>query len=223
MTDVLAAIDATIDDWEASPHSWVPGDPLHQHPYQRGQGEGNCVRPMIQIIDENPWYRVRCEPCQVSWAGPGPCWVCGTDRPVPERPILRAHIRPAPDAAAAMQAVMATVRARLNDRMTEQLAELQRLAADLSRSVPPRPPRHVMDRCFVLPQIANPAAPTRAELAAAVDIGHLVLGLDLARPDVPPVVAVVRRPPLRHRPVRLSIDGHAYRRRTQARAHRRNR
>lgn len=32
LDDVLARVDAEIAAWDASPHSWSPGDPLHPRP-----------------------------------------------------------------------------------------------------------------------------------------------------------------------------------------------
>lgn len=230
MTDVLATIDATINDWEASPHSWTPGDPLHDRPHGAFYGEQH-VRPMYELLPETSWVRLRCRPCEVTWAGPEPCWVCGVDRPAPpERSkatthdvtvSLSASIRPSLDGAVAMRTAMASLREQMQQGAERNLADLEQLVAASRRF--DSWSRPAMSRCFLLPAVADSAAPTRAELEAAADLGDLVLGFDIARPDLPPVVAVVRRPPLRHRPVRLPIDGHAYRRRTRARAHRRNR
>lgn len=225
MTDVLTAIDAAVADWDASPHSWVPGDPLHPHPHLREPGDGNCVRPMVEVHGDPSWIRARCVPCDVTWAGPAPCWVCGQDRPTaavmpPVTMRVTVEVGQAMRAARDLEQSMARLTAQFResaDRSVTALAALERWAS-AHRSIPePAPPRPVMSRCLLLPVVANPGAPTRAELEAATDIGDLVLGFDLARPDVPPLVGVVRRPPVPHAPARLSIDGRAYRRRTRAR------
>lgn len=79
MSDILDRIDADIQAWEARPESWLPGDPLYDHPYQLGQ-DAQTVRPMFQLVDD--WAPpARCRPCGVSWSDDEPCWVCGVERP----------------------------------------------------------------------------------------------------------------------------------------------
>lgn len=84
MTEILDRIDTAISGWEACDQAWAPGDPLHPHPYQRGSNT-HCVRPMIELLDDARGWRMRCEPCAVSWAGDAPCWMCSEGRPFPGR------------------------------------------------------------------------------------------------------------------------------------------
>lgn len=79
MSDVLDRIDADIQAWEARPESWLPGDPLYDHPFDRG-GDAQTVRPMFQLVEDSGPLP-RCAPCRVSWSGDDPCWMCGEERP----------------------------------------------------------------------------------------------------------------------------------------------
>lgn len=117
-TDVLNAattIQSRIDtvlatptlDW-ANDSGWQPGDPLYAHPWDSDSEDVQYVRSMVQLLHEdqghftmivdfgNDWdfgavhWRPDCESCEVSWAGPGPCWACGS--PATERPSARSAL-----------------------------------------------------------------------------------------------------------------------------------
>lgn len=77
-TDVLARIDfaLSVQDYNPAPSlEWMPGDPL---PRDDGRLNGLWLRPMFEVIDDHT-DPARCEPCQVSWDGSDPCWVCGQE------------------------------------------------------------------------------------------------------------------------------------------------
>lgn len=86
MTTTTYGMSAPGSDWE-------PGVPLYPHPHVRGRDDGNYVRELFQLIDEDNiivrrfcddyWLQntteVRCVQCLVAWApsaGPN-CWMCG--------------------------------------------------------------------------------------------------------------------------------------------------
>lgn len=75
--DLLTRIDDAVSDWEARPESWVPGDPLHTDPRWDGTDGRQVVRPMFELLDDEPFTRARCERCDVRWVGDDPCFVCG--------------------------------------------------------------------------------------------------------------------------------------------------
>jgi hypothetical protein len=68
---------------------WEPGDPLYDHPNERGLGDGTYVRHLFDIVrDEEAAVAAMldgvhqvavCARCLVGWqANDGPdCWVCG--------------------------------------------------------------------------------------------------------------------------------------------------
>ena len=85
-TDQAYGMSAPGSDWE-------PGVPLYPHPHVRDRDDGNYVRELFQLLDEDGlivrrfrddyWLlnttEVRCIPCLVAWApsaGPN-CWMCG--------------------------------------------------------------------------------------------------------------------------------------------------
>lgn len=208
MTELLDTIDDAIAGWEAQPEAWNPGDPLYDHPYLRGEGEGNCVRPMFQLVEDYPPY-ARCKPCDVVWSGPEPCWVCGEDRP------MATLLAPGPWSAASgtwarlneslreMSEVMARqLDARLAElvrtiQMPEQplrvsVADLNRAADALRRpqqrplreAVPASPPRGVV---MFIPTVEDITAPTMAELALAngIDISQAIAQIDPTRQPAP--------------------------------------
>lgn len=78
--------------------TWLPGEPLYPDPRTIYRGcscdecdndemphgyEGNCVRPMFQILDDGIEYELltaRCKDCEVSWRGKETvCWSCGKE------------------------------------------------------------------------------------------------------------------------------------------------
>ena len=74
----LARISTVLAGHEAQPIAdaeWMPGDPLWERP--DGYADEQVIRPIFQIIDDNGWRIARCLPCQVSWVGTEPCWMCG--------------------------------------------------------------------------------------------------------------------------------------------------
>jgi len=63
---------------------WYPGDAMWSRPEYFRDTNQQYIRCMIEEIDmgvfnnqDRVLFEARCEPCQVSWEGPGPCWVCG--------------------------------------------------------------------------------------------------------------------------------------------------
>ncbi|WP_248582583.1 hypothetical protein [Nocardioides sp. InS609-2] len=196
--DVLDRIDQAVAGWEVRPESWLPGDPLHPHPYTQpanddGTFQGNYPRPMIQVLDDDQWSRARCEPCDVSWSGIGSCWMCGQYREPTSRGLgaagdqrfltqmlgFGAAVRAAADFEHAMSR-FAAVSADYARRVDEMF--LRRLDDDPVA-------RHTNAPCFVLPAVANPAAPTMAELEAGQPLGEVVLGFDFTRDASTVVVA----------------------------------
>lgn len=81
-TSIQSRIDTvlTAEDHQlgwAADVDWMPGDPVHPREWQ-----SHCIRPMFEELEQ--WAaEARCEPCQVRWRGPDPCWVCGELRPHP--------------------------------------------------------------------------------------------------------------------------------------------
>lgn len=79
--DTLDRLDHVLSTTEAQPVAdaeWMPGDPLWEYPTEYDQ---QVPRPMFEVIDDRPPGGGRCETCQVSWAGPDPCWMCGQEAP----------------------------------------------------------------------------------------------------------------------------------------------
>lgn len=187
MIDVLAQIDHALAVQDATAYGdaeWLPGDPLHRRPRGSWLGE-QTVRPMFELIDNEAWYAARCEPCQVRWAGDDPCWVCGTDRPLPGRN------RSAGDVQVQLSIDTSQYEAALA-RLQEQMREFsERFAARLDEQLgrliedEVRPQSHHLDgaRWSFVPAVANPSAPTVAELADAGPIEGLFV-----RPDPEPVL-----------------------------------
>lgn len=75
---------------------WMPGDPLWDHPDVRRRArpwddEAGVVRPMFELLDQPT--RSRCGPCEVSWIGSDPCWMCGTPAGTPMAAAFSAAAR----------------------------------------------------------------------------------------------------------------------------------
>lgn len=74
---------------------WEPGDPLYSHPTQRDYGDGNYIRRLFDLLDDEGsaarnlvnvagnFGEAVCPHCLVGWpATEGPdCWVCGKPAP----------------------------------------------------------------------------------------------------------------------------------------------
>lgn len=121
---VLAAPDL---DW-ANDSRWQPGDPLYDHPWDWGSDSSQYVRRMVEVIEE-PDRAMRCAACEVSWAGPEACWLCGD--PATERAegvtfgnIVLDETHDWADWNARMAEAMRPVVEQMG-RMAEQFAEMQ--------------------------------------------------------------------------------------------------
>lgn len=98
LDELLGRVDAELVAWEASPHSWSPGDPLHQRPECTDdcydlldactaacvalpacghECEHQHVRPLLEVFEDtdeiqNAAVSTRwlswCKTCQVGWA-----------------------------------------------------------------------------------------------------------------------------------------------------------
>lgn len=185
MSDVLARIGHALAVQDAVPTSdsdWLPGDPLYDRPRGGAFGE-QTVRQMFDVFHDFAMIYARCEPCQVSWAGPDPCWMCGAEQRrsgriaemvrVDFRVDVSAAVQQLERARAAMRSfdeVMRTTTeafaAATNERTQELLDQLR-----------PEPDPALMERIAfgrarfsVLPAVADPAAPTLDELAAGVPV-----------------------------------------------------
>lgn len=87
----------------SSVSTWQPGEPLHQHPWYRPEGDTQTVRHMIDVHDDAAhtwdWFQrsmAHCERCQVAWrmerpnhtpAPPLTCWMCGGKGQPPREPF----------------------------------------------------------------------------------------------------------------------------------------
>lgn len=227
----LARIDHALAVQDAVPTGdadWLPGDPIHDAP--RGcLFDEQTIRPMLDLFDDDELalWAPRCEPCNVSWTGPDPCWVCGTERVDTDSLIGLIFDRPFnPFPVADMARTFEETGRAAARALQEFAAQLDRVNEQINQARPPEPVWHANARCILLPSIENVAAPTVAELTAGHDLDDVLLGFDGASPPLPPVVAVVRRrdprPWMFDTPRRLPVDGHAYHRRRRART-RRNR
>lgn len=220
MTELLDTIDYAISDWEAQPEAWNPGDPIYDHPWkreERGEDDVQHVRPMIQLVDERT-ATARCEPCQVTWVGISACFNCGEERPPSPGPMPHAYelmVRMSVDTRPFQQA-MATVAERWSRLVDERMAAALERAIDMSE---------LFSRITVAPPRPDPRVTTevvQGALAAARRAHPRLLAFPHDfhyRCDFGPPAPTSRSP---LDPAPLSIDGHAYRRRTLARR-RRNR
>lgn len=227
-TDTLARLDQAVGVWEAAPtltDDWQPGDPIYEDPRTLTGDRCPCcspdyvgvqaARPMIQLLDETvKSHPLRCRACQVWWAGPEACWMCGdpdTARRSTPWPTIECRIAPAstpPPTRIEPIQVYADDQPRSRDELGAIAAWM--LAGQIRAGAISLTPDGIT-------LTANPIVNT------VTIFGPVNLRVTVTDEEWHGRIRAEAITYARNHPRPLSIDGHAYHSRRRARARRRNR